>query len=157
MKTFRSTLFLLVAFVGLLTIPQISFGQAPKQKQETICINGICYPVISREIVSEPIVSEPSTVDTLSVDAAAFKSDSRQFKKAFLEAARQARRSGEISAGQHLAAIAIAQRPAKLEAMKVSVHELAVEDGVASATAIDWMKLIEFILKILPELISIFK
>jgi hypothetical protein len=151
MKTYRSILCLLVAVVGLFAISQNSFGQAPS-KQETICINGKCYPVISREIVSEP-----STVETLSIDASAFRSDSRQFKRAFLEAARQARRSGEISAGQHLAAIAIAQRPAKLEAMKVSVHELAVEDGVATVTAIDWMKLIEFILKILPELISIFK
>jgi hypothetical protein len=56
-----------------------------------------------------------------------------------------------------LAVIAIAQRPAKLEEMKGSVHELAIEDGLATATAIDWMKLIEFIVRVLPELIAIFK
>ena len=155
MKTCRSILFLLVAVVGLFAIPQISFGQTPKQKQETICIDGKCYPVVSRSVVSE-VVSE-SVVATASTEATTLRSDSRAFKKALLESARQARRSGEISLGQHLAVIAIAQRPAKLEEMKGSVHELAIEDGLATATAVDWMKLIEFIIRVLPELIAIFK
>lgn len=116
--------------------------------QETICIDGKCYPVVSRTVVSQ---------STATAEASLLRSDSRAFKKALLEAARQARRSGEISLGQHLAVIAIAQRPARLAEMQSSVHELAIEDGQATATAIDWMKLIEFIIKVLPELIAIFK
>jgi hypothetical protein len=118
--------------------------------QETICINGKCYPVVSREVVSQATA-------TATAEASLLRSDSRAFKRALLESARQARRSGEISLGQHLAVIAIAQRPAKLAEMQSSVHELAIEDGQATATAIDWMKLIEFIIKVLPELIAIFK
>jgi hypothetical protein len=146
MKPFASILFLCIAVV----CSALFFG-ATVNAQETICINGKCYPVVSREVVSQ------SSVATATTEATTLRSDSRAFKRALLESARQARRSGEISLGQHLAVIAIAQRPAKLEEMKTSVHELAIEDGQATATAIDWMRLIEFIIKVLPELIAIFK
>lgn len=144
MTTLRFIPLLCLAVVGMLFCVSVN-------AQETICIDGKCYPVVSRTIVSE------STVATASTEATTLRSDSRAFKRALLESARQARRSGEISLGQHLAVIAIAQRPAKLEEMKGSVHELAIEDGLATATAIDWMKLIEFIVRVLPELIAIFK
>jgi hypothetical protein len=140
MKSFRLASVLCVAVAML-------FGSYASA-QETICINGKCYPVVSRSVVSQATATaEPSIL----------RSDSRAFKRALLESARQARRSGEISLGQHLAVIAIAQRPSRLAEMQTSVHELAIEDGQATATAIDWMKLIEFIIKVLPELISIFK
>jgi len=119
------------------------------QSGKTICIDGKCYPLVSSVIVSESVVA--------TADASGLRSDSRAFKRALLEAARKARRSGEISPGKHLAVIAIAQRPARLEEVKTSVHELAIEDGLATATAIDWTKLIEFIIRVLPELIAIFK
>jgi hypothetical protein len=140
MKSFR-----LVSVVAV-AVAMLFGGYA--SAQETICINGKCYPVVSREVVSQ---------STATAEASLLRSDSRAFKRALLESARQARRSGEISLGQHLAVIAIAQRPAKLAEMQSSVHELAIEDGQATATAIDWMKLIEFIIKVLPELIAIFK
>jgi hypothetical protein len=132
-------------FVALFAATQAQ-AQAPK----TICIDGKCYPVVSSEIVSVSSLAQVSAVE-----ASGLRSDSRQFKRALLEAARKARRSGEISMGQHLAVIALAQRPAKLEELKTSVHELAIEDGLATATAIDWMKLIELIIRVLPDLIAI--
>ncbi len=156
MKTFRFVPMLCLAVVGMLfcSSANAQVFQRPV-KQETICIDGKCYPVVSRSVVSE-VVSE-SVVATASTEATTLRSDSRAFKRALLESARQARRSGEISLGQHLAVIAIAQRPVKLEEMKGSVHELAIEDGLATATSVDWMKLIEFIIRVLPELIAIFK
>jgi hypothetical protein len=151
MKSFRLVSLACVAVAMLFgSYASAQVFQRPA-KQETICIDGKCYPVVSREIVSE------TTVATATAEATTLRSDSKAFKRALLESARQARRSGEISLGQHLAVIAIAQRPARLEEMKTSVHELAIEDGQATATAIDWMKLIEFIIKVLPELIAIFK
>jgi hypothetical protein len=140
MKSFRLVSAVAVAVAMLFGVSAMA--------QETICVDGKCYPVVSREVVSQA---------TATAEASLLRSDSRAFKRALLESARQARRSGEISLGQHLAVIAIAQRPAKLAEMQTSVHELAIEDGQATATAIDWMKLIEFIIKVLPELISIFK
>jgi len=156
MKAFRFVPLLCLAVVVMLfcSSANAQVFQRPA-KQETICIDGKCYPVVSRSVVSE-VVTE-SSVAIASTEATTLRSDSRAFKKALLESARQARRSGEISLGQHLAVIAIAQRPAKLEEMKGSVHELAIEDGLATATAVDWMKLIEFIVRVLPELIAIFK
>lgn len=156
MKTLRFVPLLCLAVVGMLfcSSANAQVFQRPV-KQETICIDGKCYPVVSRSVVSE--VVSASTVATASTEATTLRSDSRSFKRALLESARQARRSGEISLGQHLAVIAIAQRPAKLEEMKGSVHELAIEDGLATATSVDWMKLIEFIIRVLPELIAIFK
>lgn len=151
MKSFRLVCVLAVTVAMLFSVSANAQVFQRPSKQETICIDGKCYPVVSREVVSE------STVATATAEASLLRSDSRAFKKALLEAARQARRSGEISLGQHLAVIAIAQRPARLAEMQSSVHELAIEDGQATATAIDWMKLIEFIIKVLPELIAIFK
>jgi hypothetical protein len=143
MKTFRFVPLLCLAVVVMLFCSSAN-------AQETICINGKCYPVVSREVVVQATATETA-------EASLLRSDSRAFKRALLESARQARRSGEISLGQHLAVIAIAQRPAKLAEMQTSVHELAIEDGQATATAIDWMKLIEFMIRVLPELIAIFK
>ncbi|MFY8199379.1 MAG: hypothetical protein ACOVLE_01820 [Pirellula staleyi] len=143
MVKFASFLWLLLSLIFVLP------AQTQAQNGKTICIDGKCYPLVSSVVVSESMVA--------TADASGLRSDSRAFKRALLESARQARRSGEISLGQHLAVIAIAQRPAKLEEMKASVHELAIEDGLATATAVDWMKLIEFIIRVLPELIAIFK
>ena len=140
MKSFRLVSVFAVAVAMLFGVSALA--------QETICVDGKCYPVVSREVVSQA---------TATAEASLLRSDSRAFKRALLESARQARRSGEISLGQHLAVIAIAQRPAKLAEMQSSVHELAIEDGQATAAAVDWMKLIEFIIRVLPELISIFK
>ena len=118
--------------------------------QQKICINGVCYDVVSEQVVSAP----------LAVESASLKSDTQKFKKALLESARIARRSGEIGIGQHLAIIAAAQRPQKLEEMKAAVHELAIEDGLATAQAIDWNQLIGFLEKLIPviiQLIGLFK
>lgn len=121
--------------------------------QQKICINGICYDVVA------PVVSA-ATPAPLALDGMSLKSDTQKFKKALLESARIARRSGEIGIGQHLAIIAAAQRPQKLEEMKTAVHELAIEDGLATAQAIDWNQLIGFLEKLIPviiQLIGLFK
>ena len=75
-------------------------------------------------------------------------------------AARQARLAGDISIGENLAIVFASQRPAKLEEFKNAIHELAIQDGLATAQAIDWDKLIAFIEKLIPiiiQLIGIFK
>lgn len=142
MKNFLSSL-IMACFVSSLAVAQ-----------ERICINGVCYDVVSS--VALPTVSNAVVKDA--TDAAfipVMKSDTAKFRKQLLEAARLQRRSGDISIGQHLAIIRASRDIKELERLKADVHELAVEDGIATVQAIDWDKLLGFIEKLIPIIIQL--
>lgn len=142
----------------ILTCFVSSFAMAQQQKKEKICIDGVCYDVVST--VTVPSVAPMATAVTQDATDAAFgipvlKSDTKQFRKNLLEAARLARRSGDISMFQHLAIISASRNPKTLEKLKGDVHELAIEDGMATIQAIDWDKLLSFIEKLLPIILKL--
>lgn len=134
-----------------------AFLQSSAFAQKTICINGVCYPVVSETVVK-------SSQAVVEADSQALiprlKSDSVKFRRSLLAAARQSHQSGAISLGQYFAIINASRKPAVLAELQSSVHEYAIEEGVASATAIDWDKLIGVIEKLIPiiiQLIGMFK
>ena len=132
-----------------------SFAMAQQPKKEKICVNGVCYDVVST--VTVPTVA-PFAVTQDATDAAfipVMKSDTAKFRKNLLEAARLARRSGDISIFQHLAIISASRNVKTLEKLKGDVHELAIEDGYATIQAIDWDKLLSFIEKLLPIILKL--
>ena len=135
----RSAIGILLA----LLMSQVCYGQfnqvcvSPNNCSQVVAVNGV--PVVMSS-------AEPNQI---------LKSDTVKFKRSLLQAARQARKTGEISMGQHLAIIVASQRPATLERMKVAAHELAVEDGMATAASVDWDKLIGFLEKLIPLIVQI--
>lgn len=131
---------------------------AMAQKREKICIDGVCYDVVSTVTVpvSTTVGSFATTQDA--TDAAfipVMKSDTAKFRKNLLEAARLARRSGDISIFQHLAIIRVSRNVKELERLKGDIHELAIEDGMATIQAIDWDNLLSFIEKLLPIILKL--
>ena len=77
------------------------------------------------------------------------------FRQALMKAASNAHHNGEITILQYFALARSSLNPAKLAEMQQSVHESAVQEGLATATAIDWNKLIEFIEKLIPIIIKL--
>jgi hypothetical protein len=107
------------------------------------------------------VVSIGSTVDpaivqagTAQVEALAI-GDRRDFRKTLLEAARQARQAGEITPMEYFALSAASRNPRVLEKMQASLHEAAIEEGLATTQAIDWSSLIDFIEKLIPIIIKL--
>jgi hypothetical protein len=138
----------------LLAVP----ASAQQPKKEKICIDGVCYDVVSTITLPVATTVAPFAVTQDATDAAfipVLKSDTKQFRKNLLEAARLARRSGDISIFQHLAIISASRNLKTLEKLKGDVHELAIEDGMATIQAIDWDKLLAFIEKLLPIILKL--
>ena len=133
-------------------------AMAQQPKKEKICIDGVCYDVVSTVTLPVATTVAPLAVTQDATDAAfipVLKSDTKQFRKNLLEAARLARRSGDISIFQHLAIISASRNLKTLEKLKGDVHELAIEDGMATIQAIDWDKLLAFIEKLLPIILKL--
>jgi len=81
--------------------------------------------------------------------------DRVKFRRALLQAARQARDAGEITAGQFFLLSAASRNPNVLEKMQGAVHEAAIEEGLATTQAPDWDGLISFIEKLIPLIIQL--
>lgn len=79
----------------------------------------------------------------------------RQFRDALLKAARSARDSGEINRLEFAALTIASRNPKTLANMRTTVQEVAIEEGLATATAIDWDALIAFIEKLIPLIIKL--
>lgn len=98
----------------------------------------------------EPLVQQ----ETVSVTALGQR-ERGNFRRMLLDAARTARQSGDITDGQYYRLVAMSLRPASLDKIKDFVAASAVEDGLASTTAIDWDALLEFIEKLIPIIIQL--
>jgi len=160
MKSLRLAILSVMLPVILLVMAMPASAQLIQRKK--VCINGICYDVVNAPTQWTSPVRQVQQVQQVqqatvsaSVDGIALRSDTVKFKRTLLLAARRARQSGDISMGQHLAIIFAAQRPAKLEELKNAVHELAIEDGLATVQAIDWDKFLAFLEKLIPMIITL--
>ena len=147
-----------VSWFSLLVFCLLSAPAMAQQKREKICIDGVCYDVVSTVTLPVATTVGPSAVTQDTTDAAfipVMKSDTAKFRRNLLEAARLARRSGDISIFQHLAIIRTSRNVKELERLKGDIHELAIEDGMATIQAIDWDKLLSFIEKLLPIILKL--
>jgi len=77
------------------------------------------------------------------------------FRRSLLAAARKAREAGDITPGQFFLLSAASRNPGTLDKMQAAVHEAAIEEGLATAQAIDWDQLIGFIEKLIPIIIQL--
>lgn len=97
-------------------------------------------------------LSPTKAPDPNSVSILARRSD---FRKAFLSAVKEARESDQISALQHGRLVIASLRPRELANIEAWCHENAVQEGLATPSAIDWDNLIAFIEKLIPLIIQL--
>lgn len=96
-----------------------------------------------------PDVNQASVLQTNSL---ARKSD---FRKALMQAAKAAREKGEITTAQYFKIAAMSRVPKVLANLEASMHEAAIEEGLATTAAVDWDAIIEFIEKLIPLIIQL--
>lgn len=77
------------------------------------------------------------------------------FRQALMKAAGNAHRNGDVTILEYFAVARSSLNPTKLAEMQQSIHEAAVQVGLATATAIDWDSLIAFIEKLLPIILKL--
>lgn len=133
------------------------FAPIAVQAQNTICIDGKCYPVVSREIVSQSVGTATVQSQSDDFDVLSLKSDSRKFRQSLLLAAKKSLKDGKIDRIEHLRLVIAANRPRQLERMKVTVHQAAIDEEMATTAVIQWDidKIIDFIEKMIPIIIKL--
>lgn len=77
------------------------------------------------------------------------------FRQALMKAAGNAHRNGDITILQYFAVARSSLNPTRLAEMQQAVHESAVQEGLATVTAIDWDSLIAFIEKLIPIIMKL--
>lgn len=102
-----------------------------------------------------PTIAAPSTQPVVQGITPLAIGDRIAFRRSLLEAARNARKSGEITSIQFFMLSAASRNPNVLDKMQQAVHEAAIEEGLATAQAIDWAGLISFIEKLIPIIIQL--
>ena len=96
-----------------------------------------------------PSIAKAGTVEQLAFG------DRIKFRRSLLAAAKQAREAGDITPAQYFLLSAASRNPNTLDKMQAAVHEAAIEEGLATAQAIDWDALIGFIEKLIPIIIQL--
>ncbi len=98
----------------------------------------------------------PESASVMDIDAQALRIGDRvQFRRALIDAARQARDAGEITSLELFMLSAASRSPRVLEKMQAAVHEAAIAEGLATAQEIDWTGLVAFIEKLIPIIIKL--
>ena len=82
-------------------------------------------------------------------------SERRKCIKAVMQAARQARDNGKCTSFDVATLSILSRSPASMAKIQAVIHETAIEEGLATATAIDWDALIAFIEKLIPLIIKL--
>lgn len=111
-------------------------------------------------------INEPSAGSTISPEIAKSATtvqgiqqlavgDRVKFRRVLLAAAQKARDAGDITSAQYLLLSFASRSPRVLEQIQGAVHEQAIEEGLATAQAIDWDALINFIEKLIPIIIQL--
>ena len=104
---------------------------------------------------TQPVV-DTSTYELSAVVVSAGNAiERRKCIKAVMQAARQAKDKGTITSFQLATLSVLARTPATFEKIQLVIHETAIEEGLATATAIDWNALIAFIEKLIPLIIQL--
>lgn len=113
------------------------------------------YVITSIGSVISPTIAAPATQPVVQGVAPLAIGDRLAFRRSLLEAARNARKSGDITAVEFFMLSAASRNPATLDKMQQAIHEAAIEEGLATAQAIDWTSLIDFIEKLIPIIIKL--
>jgi len=77
------------------------------------------------------------------------------FRTALMAAAKESRQKGEISVAEYFKIAAMSRLPKVLANLEASIHEAAIEEGLATTQAPDWNSIIEFIQKLIPLIIQL--
>jgi hypothetical protein len=77
------------------------------------------------------------------------------FRQSFLKAVKEAREADKITALQHGRLVIASLRPRELANIEDWCQENAVQEGLATPSAIDWDNLISFIEKLIPLIIQL--
>lgn len=105
------------------------------------------------------IAQAPTLAGSIGAVGAPAKATARDFRQALLKAARQ-ERGASLTLGGYWDIFVGSLNPQKLELAKLAVFDSGVQDGVipasASIGAIDWERLIELIIKYLPQILDLF-
>jgi hypothetical protein len=117
------------------------------------------YP--SSVVVQSPVVV-PSSVTVSSVQSVApvssasiLANDRAVFRRAFMKSLKAAKQSGAITDLEYLRLVTMSLRPASLDKIRETVQETAIQEGLATATAINWDGLIAFMEKLIPLIIKL--
>lgn len=117
------------------------------------------YSIPSSVVVQSPVVSSvtvSSVRPVTSVSSATILANDRAvFRRAFMKSLRAAKQSGSISDLDYLRLVTMSLRPASLDKIRETVQETAIQEGLATATAINWDGLIEFMEKLIPLIIKL--
>ena len=97
------------------------------------------------------VVTSTTTTST-EVTALARRSD---FRKALMDAAKASREKGEITVAEYFKIAALSRIPKVLANLEASVHEAAIEEGIATVQAPDWNAIIDFIERLIPLIIKL--
>lgn len=77
------------------------------------------------------------------------------FRKALMDAAKASREKGEITVAEYFKIAALSRIPKVLANLEASVHEAAIEEGIATVQAPDWGAIIDFIERLIPLIIKL--
>ena len=116
------------------------------------------YPssVVQSPVVvpSGVIVSSVQPVTSVS-SATILANDRAVFRRAFMKSLKAAKQSGAITDLEYLRLVTMSLRPASLDKIRETVQETAIQEGLATATAINWDGLIAFMEKLIPLIIKL--
>jgi predicted nuclease of predicted toxin-antitoxin system len=119
--------------------------------------------VLSVQTTPTVVYLETATVSTQQVAAQQVEAlaninslaERRKCIKAVMQAARQSRDDGKITSFDVATLSILSRTPASMAKIQAVIHETAIEEGLATATAIDWDALISFIEKLIPLIIKL--
>lgn len=119
----------------------------------------ISYPpaptVIPFAAAAETLPSGTATATASSTVESQGISDRIAFRRSLIAVARKARQDNDISITEFLLIAGASRNPVTCDRLMASVHEAAIEEGLASTQAIDWNAIADFLERILPIIIKL--
>lgn len=146
---------------------EFSFGQILQRRSvvtyET-CTGPNCQSTPKFYSAPTTVVVQPSTSSmTISSaqpivavsSATILANDRATFRRAFMKSLKAAKQSGAISDLEYLRIVTMSLRPASIDKIRETVQESAIQEGLATATAINWDGLISFMEKLIPLIVKL--
>jgi hypothetical protein len=110
-------------------------------------------------VVQSPVVSSvtiSSAQPVVAVSSATIQANDRAvFRRSFMKSLKAAKQAGTITDLEYLRLVTMSLRPASLDKIRETVQETAIQEGLATATSIDWDGLIGFMEKLIPLIIKL--
>lgn len=113
-------------------------------------------PIADAVVATVPlgVVSAQAPTVAPPVEAASII-DRSKFRAALMKAARNACAKDKITVAEYFKIAAMSRVPKVLANLEASIHEAAIEEGIATAQAPDWDAIIDFIEKLIPLIIQL--